>query len=77
VRRDLLGGRYTTFEDRTLMINCWALLPLRNLHDAVFTANGRPFDEQRFPFERGDLADASLQMLCRSPARSRRIVVAA
>ena len=48
---------HTTFEDGTLTINGWALLPPGSPQDAVFTANGRPFDEQRFPFERGDLTD--------------------
>ena len=48
---------HTSLEDGVLTINGWALLPPGNPADAVFTANGRPFDEQRFPFERGDLTD--------------------
>jgi hypothetical protein len=40
-----------------LTISGWALAPPGRAHDAALTANGRPFDEQRFPLERGDLRD--------------------
>jgi SAM-dependent methyltransferase len=48
---------HTSVEDGTLTINGWALRPPGSAKDVVFTANGRPFDDQRFPFERGDLGD--------------------
>jgi SAM-dependent methyltransferase len=48
---------HTNFEQDVLTINGWALLPPGRSQDAMFIANGRPFDDQRFPFERGDLGD--------------------
>jgi len=47
----------TSVDDGTLTINGWALRPPGGAQNAVFTANGRPFDDQRFPLERGDLGD--------------------
>jgi hypothetical protein len=40
-----------------LTISGWALAPWDGVYDVVFTANGRPFDEQRYPLDRGDLKD--------------------
>jgi hypothetical protein len=46
-----------THDGETLTIVGWALPPEGRTHDAVFTANGRPFDDQHFPLDRGDLTD--------------------
>jgi hypothetical protein len=46
-----------THDGETLTIRGWALPPEGRSHDAVFTANGRPFDDQRFPLDRGDLVE--------------------
>src|SRR5262245_34392896 len=40
-----------------LTISGWALAPWDGVYDVAFTANGRLFDEQRYPLERGDLTD--------------------
>jgi len=45
-----------TLDADMLTIRGWALPPDGRQQDAVFTANGRPFDDQRFPLDRGDLA---------------------
>lgn len=46
-----------THDGATLTIRGWALPPAGRSQDAVFTANGRPFDQQRFPLDRGDLVE--------------------
>ncbi len=40
-----------------LTISGWAFAPWDGIYDVAFTANGRLFDEQRYPLERGDLTD--------------------
>ncbi len=46
-----------SLEGDLLTINGWALGPPDRAREVAFTANGRRFDEQRFPLERGDLRD--------------------
>ena len=46
-----------SLEGDLLTINGWALGPPERAREIAFIANGRLFDEQRFPLERGDLRD--------------------
>jgi SAM-dependent methyltransferase len=46
-----------THDGDALTIRGWALPPEGRQQDIVFTANGRPFDDQRFPLDRGDLVE--------------------
>ena len=46
-----------SLEGDLLTLSGWALGPPGRAREVAFTANGRPFDEQRFPLERGDLRD--------------------
>ncbi|MEO8673988.1 MAG: class I SAM-dependent methyltransferase [Casimicrobiaceae bacterium] len=46
-----------THDGETVTIIGWALAPEGRSQDVVFTANGRPFDEQHFPLDRDDLTE--------------------
>ena len=46
-----------SLDGETLTIVGWALPPEGRSQHVVFTANGRPFDDQQFPRDRGDLTE--------------------